>query len=416
MERMVKVNFRGETKEFLAGTKFKDIALEFKDYFNYKILIANVDNELTSLEAVLTKKCNVNFLDRSSSLGNGIYARSLEFILILAVRRLFGKDAEVIIEHSIDKGVYCEIQNASINKTIIRSLEKEMLKIVDEDLIFTKVNVLRKDAIKYFKNEKRFDKVRVLKYISNTFINLYRIDDMYDYFYGDLATSTGAIDSFKLTYIADNGFVLSSPTVHNPECTYEYVHHKQLFNTFLAYARWGTSIDIRNAADLNEMVSMGNYAKAIQLSEAYYNTQLAKIAEEIYENKDNTKIVLIAGPSSSGKTTTAKKLQTYLGAKGIKTHPIGIDDYYVNREDTPKDSNGDYDYECIEAIDLKLFNKNLTKLLNGEKVELPTYNFVTGKREYHEKYLTLKKDEIIIIEGLHALNDKLTSSIDKEFK
>ncbi len=417
MERMVKVNFRGEvTKEFPAGTKFKDIALEFKDYFNYNILIASVDNDITPLEAVLTKKCDIDFYDRSSSVGNGIYARSVEFILILAVRRVLGKVAEVVIEHSIDKGVYCEIRNVTVSRAIIRDIEKEMRNIVSEDLIFTKVNVLRKDAIKYFKNEKRLDKVRVLKYISNTFINLHRVDDMYDYFYGNLANSTGLIDDFKITYIADNGFVLSSPTIYNPECTYEYIHHKKLFNTFLNYTRWGEKIGIENAADLNELVSTGEYSKVIQLSEAYYNSQLVKVADEIAQNKGQIKIVLLAGPSSSGKTTTAKKLQTYLGARGIKTKPIGVDDYYVNREDTPKDKDGNYDFECIEAIDLKLFNKNLTKLLRGERIEMPYFNFVTGEREYHGEYLTLEDDEIIIIEGLHALNDTLTSSIDKEFK
>ena len=417
MERMVRISFRDKVlKEYPAGTKFKEIAKDFQEYFNYKILIAKVDNELTSLESELTKRCEVDFYDRSSIVGNGIYARSLQFILILAVRRLLGKTADVIIENSIDKGVYCEIVNAEVNKNTIKELEKVMHEIVKEDLIFTKVNVLRKDAMKYFKSEKREDKVHVLKYISTTFVNLYRIDDIYDYFYGSLANSTSLIDDFKMTYISDNGFVLSSPTVYMPEYTYDYVHHKKLFDKFLEYAKWGKCIGVENAADLNEYVSKGSYGELIRLSEAYYDSQLTRIADQVYENRENIKIILIAGPSSSGKTTTAKKLQTYLGSKGIKTHPIGIDDYYVNRVDTPRDENGEYDFECIGALDLKLFNKHLTKLLDGGKVELPTFNFVTGEREYHGKTVSLEKDEIIIVEGLHALNDELTSAIEKRYK
>ncbi len=417
MERMVRINFRDKVlKEYPAGTKFKEIAKEFQEYFNYKILIAKVDNELVSLETELTRKCDVDFYDRSSIVGNGIYSRSLQFILILAVRRVLGKTADVVIENSIDKGVYCEIKNAEIDKSTVKELEKTMRAIVKEDLIFTKVNVLRKDAIKYFKSEKREDKVHVLKYISTTFVNLYRVDDIYDYFYGSLANSTSLIDDFKMTYIADNGFVLSSPTVYMPEYTLDYVHHKKMFNKFLEYAKWGQCIGVENAADLNEYVSKGSYGELIRLSEAYYDSQLTRIADQVYENKDNIKIILIAGPSSSGKTTTAKKLQTYLGSKGIKTHPIGIDDYYVNREDTPRDENGEYDFECIQALDLKLFNKHLTKLLEGGKIELPTFNFVTGEREYHGKTMSLEKDEIIIVEGLHALNDELTSSIENRYK
>lgn len=417
MDRMVRVSFHNKVlKEFPAGSTFKEISAYFQQYFNYPILITKVDNELISLDSVLTKKCVVDFYDRSSIVGNGIYNRSLQFILVLAVKRLLGEQAEVVIEHSIDRGIYCEIRNADVNKSVIKELEKTMQEIVDEDLIFTKVNVQRIDAIKYFKNEKRYDKVKVLKYISNTFVNLYRIDDMYDYFYGDLAYSTKLIDSFKLTYIAETGFVVSSPTIYTPESTYNYVHHKALFNEFLNYTKWGRCIEVENAADLNALVSENKYGEIIRLSEAYYDSQLVHIADKIYENKDDIKVILLAGPSSSGKTTTAKKLQTYLGSKGLKTHPLGTDDYYVNRVDNPKFPNGEYNFECIEALDLKLFNKNLNKLLNGEKIDAPHFNFVTGEREYNGETMQIAKNEIIIIEGLHALNDKLTSVIEHKNK
>ncbi|MBQ4633781.1 MAG: nucleoside kinase [Bacilli bacterium] len=417
MERMVRVSFRDKIfKDFPAGTTFKEIASYFQEYFNYKILIAKVDNELLSLESELTKKCDVDFYDRSSQVGNSVYNRSLQFIMILAVRRLFGKEKEVVIEHSIDKGIYCEIRDVKLDKEKIKELDKKMKEIIKQDLIFTKVNVMRKDAVKYFKNEKRIDKVKVLKYISNTFINLYRIDDMYDYFYGELANSTSLIDDYKLDYVSENGFVLSAPTIYNPDSTLNYVHHKRLFNEFLDYTKWGRCIGVENAADLNEIVSESKYGELIRLAEAHYEGQLSRIADQIYENRANIRVILLAGPSSSGKTTTAKKLQTYLGSKGIKTYPIGIDDYYVNRVDTPRDENGEYDFESINAIDLKLFNKHLTKLLKGEKIELPHFNFMTGEREYRGKTASLKENEIIIIEGLHALNDELTSAVAKQNK
>lgn len=417
MERMVRVSFRDKIfKDFPAGTTFKEIASYFQEYFNYKILIAKVDNELLSLESELTKKCDVDFYDRSSQVGNSVYNRSLQFIMILAVRRLFGKEKEVVIEHSIDKGIYCEIRDVKLDKEKIKELDKKMKEIIKQDLIFTKVNVMRKDAVKYFKNEKRIDKVKVLKYISNTFINLYRIDDMYDYFYGELANSTSLIDDYKLDYVSENGFVLSAPTIYNPDSTLNYVHHKRLFNEFLDYTKWGRGIGVENAADLNEIVSESKYGELIRLAEAHYEGQLSRIADQIYENRANIRVILLAGPSSSGKTTTAKKLQTYLGSKGIKTYPIGIDDYYVNRVDTPRDETGEYDFESINAIDLKLFNKHLTKLLKGEKIELPHFNFMTGEREYRGKTASLKENEIIIIEGLHALNDELTSAVAKQNK
>ena len=290
-----------------------------------------------------------------------------------------------------------------------------MFNLVKEDLSFTRVSVARIDAIKYFKKEKQMDKVRVLKYISNSYVTLYRLDDVYDYFFGEMAYSTKDIDDFKLTYINEKGFVLAYPNIYNPECTLDYVHHKLIFDKFLDYTNWGKAIGIETAADLNEVVSRGKYNEIIRLAEAHYESQLAEISEAINEKKDNVKLVLLAGPSSSGKTTTAKKLAVYLQSKGFRTHSISIDDYFYDRKDTPKKENGDYDFESIKAIDMDLFNKQLNKLLEGEKVLLPEYNFVLGKKEY-KKHFQIKEKDIIIIEGLHALNDELTMAIEDKYK
>lgn len=417
MARIIKVNYKDlEMKEFEAGVTLKEISKSFKNHFNYPILVGKVDNNIEELNEVINRSCSVEFFDRSTGLGNGIYGRTLQFMVIVAAKRLYGKETEVIIHHSIDKGFFCEIIGVEIDKASVKDIENEMKKLSKEDLIINKVSVSRFDAIKYFKKNKQIDKVKVLKYISNSYINLYRIDNIYDYFYGELAYSTRDIDDFALTYISGNGFVASYPDTYNPECTLSYKHHEMLFNTFYDYTKWGSEIGINNAADLNEVVSKGEYNRLIHVAETYYNNQLSKIADEIYNNRKRIKIVLIAGPSSSGKTTTSKKLEMHLQSKGIKTHQISIDDYFLDRDKTPKLENGELDLESLNAVDVTLFNKHLTKLLEGERVELPEYNFVLGKREYKGKNLLLGDNDMIIIEGLHGLNEDLTSSIERNKK
>lgn len=417
MTKTIKINYRDiETIEFNSSVTLKEISEKFQNKYNYPILVGMVDNNVTELGETITRSCKVDFFDRSSGLGNGIYGRTTQFMLIVAIKKVLGEDTEVIIDYSIDKGYYCEIQNMDIDKPVLKKIEAKMKELCKQDYIINKVSVSRFDAIKFFKQKKQIDKVKVLKYISNSYINLYRIDDIYDYFYGELAYSTGQIDDFKLTYIKGNGFVLSYPDTYNPECTLDYVHHHMLFEAFKSYHEWGDKIGIKNAADLNEVVSNGKYNDLIRLSETYYNNQLSKIAETIFENKNNIKLVLIAGPSSAGKTTTSKKLETYLESKGITTHQISIDDYFLDRSKTPVLENGELDTESLNAVDVTLFNKHLTKLFEGEKVELPEYNFVLGKREYRGKTLQLKENDVIIIEGLHALNEDLTISIERSHK
>lgn len=417
MDRMVKVTYNGNiTKEFPVGTSLNEIKQSFQKYYNYPILVAKVDNHIDNLSKTIERKCNIDFFDRSSVIGNSVYASSVQFILILAIKRVLGKDVDVKIEHSIDKGIYCQLYNHKLDKVILSNIEKEMKNIVSEDLSFMRVSVDRLEAMKFFKQQKQMDKYNVLKYISNTYVNLYRLDDIYDYFFTELANSTEQIDSFKLTYIKDDGFVLSYPNIYNPECTLDYIHHKLVFDKFLDYTVWGNKIGISNAADLNKLVSIGKYNEVIRLAEANFENQLATVSSMINNNRKNIKVVLLAGPSSSGKTTTSKKLAVYLQTYGFKTHSISIDDYFLERKDTPKLGNGEYDFESLRAIDLDLFNRQLTKLLDGEKVLLPQYNFVLGKKEYKSKWLQIGENDIIVIEGLHALNDELTMAIDRKNK
>ncbi len=417
MQKMVKVDCQnGLIKEYPENTTLLEVSESFKNDFNYPIIVAKVNNIMEELSYTLTRRCEVRFYDRSSVYGHTVYSHGVHFLLIVAVKKVLGNEAEVIIQHSIDKGVYCEIINQEINKEIIKKIEDKMLEIVKQDYNFVKLSVSRKDAMQFFRKKKQFDKVDVFKYISNTYINLYRLDEYYDYFFSEMPYSTKVLDDFKLTYIKDNGFVLSYPSVNNPKTTDDYSHHKMLFDAFLDYTNMGKTVGISNVADLNKIVSLGKYNDIIQLAEANYNSQLANIADIIHKKMGKIKIVLLAGPTSSGKTTTARKLQVYLRTRGFKTHSISIDDYFYNRKDTPKKANGDYDFESIRAVDTDLFNKHLVKLLDGEKVLLPEYNFILGEREYNGRSLQLGESDIVIIEGLHALNPELTLAIDDSSK
>lgn len=418
MQRMIKIECKNIIKEYPENTPLSEVANSFQSGYNFPIMVAKVDNVIEELTYNISKKCNIDFYDRSSTFGHTVYSHGVHFLMIVAMKKVLGNDAEVIIQHSIDKGVYCEILNKEINKEIIKQIESKMYELVEQDYNFIKLSVSRKDAMDFFRKKKQFDKVNVFKYISNTYINLYRLDEYYDYFFSEMPYSTKVLDEFKLTYIKDNGFVLSYPSIHNPKYTEDYSHHKKIFDAFLDYTNMGKTIGISNAADLNGIVSLGKYNDVIQLAEANYNSQLAKTADIIYNKRNKIKIILLAGPSSSGKTTTARKIEVYLKARGFKTHSISTDDYFLNRVDTPKKPNGDYDFESLRAVDTDLFNKHLLKLLAGEKVLMPEYNFVLGEREYKGRTLQLSSDDIVIIEGIHALNPELTMAIanDNKFK
>lgn len=360
MDKLIKLDYKDlECIEVPYGTTLLEVSKSFAHYYQFPILIAKMDNDIVELSEPITRKCKIDFYDRTNEIGNSVYGRGLQFLVVAGVKRLLGNETEVVIEHSIDKGFYCEIIKDDVNENTIRDLYKEMKKLVKEDLIFTRLSVSRLEAINFFKKKKQMDKAKVLKYISNTFVNLYRLDNIYDYYYSYMPNSTQVIDDFKLTYIKDNGFVVSYPDIYNPGSTSDYNHHKMLFDAFLEYTNWGRKIHVENAADLNEVVSLGNYGDLIRVSEAYYDRQLAFLADKIYKNHKKTKVILIAGPSCSGKTTTSKKLEIYLRSRGLKTHQISTDDYFINRKETPVDENGDKNYETIKAIDVELFNQDL---------------------------------------------------------
>lgn len=413
----IKVKYKDVNIEnVIPGTTLYEISKFAERDFTFPIIGARVNNQSVDLNETVLNDCEVEFFDRSSNEGNRIYGRTLEFLVIVAAKEFLSHKTDVHINYSLDNGIYCEITGHKVTEKEIVSFEETMKAIVKAKLPITKSKVTRMDAIKYFEGRKQFDKVKNLNYNSNTTVDLYRLADIYDYFFGPLAYDTSQISRFKINFLGNNSFVISYPSVKSPALVTKYNHHEKIFETYKQYQKWGKIIDINMVADLNEIGSKGEYGDAIRLFETHYENQLSELSEKIYQKHKDIKLVLLSGPSSAGKTTSTKKLALYLRAKGLKPHQISLDDYYVDRKDTPKDENGDYDFASIKATDVSLFNDHLKKLLRGEKVNIPTYDFIQGKKVYNEKFLKLGSDDILLIEGIHTLNDALTKTIDKKNK
>ena len=386
-----------------------------KDY-QYEIVGAKLNQYLTGLNTQLTANGEIEFYDLSSNIGNKIYSRSLEFLVTVATKKQLGQKADILINYSLENGIYCEVINETVTKQTIKQIEEKMREIISKKMPFKESYVRRFDAIDYFKSHNQMDKVENLKYITNKTITLYSLDGIYDYFYGPLVYNTSLLKKFGIIYLNDNSFILTYPNTKHPDKVDEYIHHKLTFETYKDFQNWGRTIDITTAADLNEICTKGKYQDAIRLFETHYEDQLSTIAETIYKNKDKIKIVLLAGPSSSGKTTTAKKLSLYLRVKGIKSHKLSLDNYFIDRDKAERDKFGNLDFSSIKSIDTKLFEENLQSLLSGKDTQLPYYDFVTGKKVFKGDHLKLDENEILVIEGVHTLNEILTKDIPRENK
>lgn len=415
--RNLKVKYKNTyLDEIPEDTTLYEISKKVKSDFKYPIVGARLGAFLVGLNTKLTNNDKVEFYDLSSQVGNRIYSRSLEFLVTVATKKTLGDDTDILINYSLENGIYCEIIGQRITKTTVDKIEKEMHKMVDQKFTFKEMIVDRIDAINYFKKHNQMDKVKSFRYMTNRTVTLYSLDGIYDYFYGPLVCNTGLLDKFGILYLKDNSFILTYPSVTNPDKVDKYVHHKLTFDTYKSFQNWGKTINITTAPDLNQICTIGKYSDVLRLFETHYEDQLSLLAEEIYKKKDQIKIILLAGPSSSGKTTTAKKLSLYLKVKGINSHKISLDDYFVDRDKAPRDEYGQLDFSSIESIDTTLFNNHLTKLLEGHKVLMPTFDFITGKKEFKDKYLKLEENEMLIIEGIHTLNEKLTKNIQRENK
>lgn len=399
-------------KEFYVKRKttLAEITNEFQSNYHHPILIAKVNNTLKELNYEITKPKNIEFLDLTSREGNKIHVNALIFILVVSIKELYGAKYDIRVQHSIDKGLYIET-NFEITEKRLNDIKEKMNKIIAEERPITKLNVDRLEARDYFSKIGDKAKVNILKYTTNTYITLYKLGEYYDYFYTKMPINTKQVPEFDLTYLQNNGLVLRFPTVYINNQIKDYENHPNMFRVFNECHAWGELMHIKNAADLNALVSTGKVEELIRISETKQSNELLQLAEKIYNNKD-LKIVLLAGPSSSGKTTTSKKLCMFLRSFGVNPAVISMDDYFVEREETPLNEEGKPDYECLEAVDLKLFDNQIEKILKGEEVVTPTYNFLTGNKEYNNK-IKLGNSDVLVIEGIHALDKRVLTNISK---
>ncbi len=408
----VKVTYLGKSYMYPKDITLEDISKDFQENYSETIIMAEVNGRPYELNYKVTDDVTVDFFDLTSPTGNRVYESGLIFVLEKACLNMLNSEIEV--KYSIDKGIYLKTYK-KITKEDLDKVSREMKEIVKRNLPIQKNLVNRLEAIEYYKSTKSYDKVNVLKYSVNTNVNLYRLMDIYNYFFSYLPVSTGALKEFKLTYIDQNSFVLRYPNIYYLNKIPVYKHHDKLFNEFKKYDEWSEKLGIENVSSLNNKVTKGNVDDIVLLSENIQNNSLFKIAETIYNNK-KLKLILLAGPSSSGKTTTSKKLELFLKGFGLNPIAISIDNYFVDRDKTPRLPDGSYDFESLNSINVELFNKNLKDLLDGKEVTLPVYNFITGKSELSDESIKLGEKEILIVEGLHALNEELTYSIDRKNK
>ena len=408
----IKVNVNEMEIEVSKGTTLLEISKMF-NADGRKPIIAMVNGSVLELDSVPNNDDNIEFLDLTNPIANRVYVNGLILLLNYAFNELYHGKNVITVKHSVDKSL-CIETSGKITKTDLNNIEKKMHAIVDANLPITKVTVLKTEAIDYFAKTNDLSKMHLLEYMTSTYVHLYKIGNLYDLMTNKLPSETSCLDEFKLTYLSDNEFILQFPTVFQPKIA-EYVHHEKLFEVFKQEKEWGKLIHIENVSDLNSVVSSGHIDHLIRISETIMNNKILDAIKEIKKTGNKVKVVLIAGPSSSGKTTSCSKLAMYLHGFGLTPKMISMDNFFKERVDTPRKENGDYDFECLEAIDLKLFNKTIKDLLDGKTVKMPTFDFYTGEKKFKTE-MTLAPTDILLIEGIHALNPKLLTDVEKENK
>ena len=404
----------GKKEEYVKGIKVKEILNKMSKEEREDAILIKYNNKKVDLETELKKNGTLQIYDINTLEGNRIYERGLLYLFIYVTNNILEKDTKVIVKHSIDKGIFCKIDKKVEDKDVLE-IKKQMKEIVSKNIPFTKMDTTKYEAIEYFKSIKREDKAKTLFYDTSKYVSLYKLDENYNYIVGDLPSSTGVLKYFDLSLIKDKGIVVRFPSIYDNKKVKKYTHHANYFNTHEEYSAWGNNLNINNIGELNDYITSNKPADIIQLSEIMQDYKLLSIAEQIVLNKEDYKIILLSGPSSSGKTTSAMKLSLYLKSLGLNPTHLSLDDYFHERAETPLGEDGKPDFESITAVDIKLFDSQISKLLKGTKVVVPTFNFIDGKKEY-KRTVQLKENDILIIEGLHALNEELLTNIPKKKK
>ncbi len=417
MGEMIKVEVNGVIKEYKAGTTLLEISKEHEREYEHDIILAFVDHRLRELPKTVEKDCCVSFVTTKDDVGHKTYVRGLTLVMLRAMYQEIGKEKieRISVEYSIGNAYYCDlIAEEPLSEELLARVKSRMAKIVAADLPIEKSSIHTDDAMERFFRYGMYDKHKLFKYRRVSKANIYNLDGFEDYYYGFMPASTGILRYFDLK-LYEGGFLMMFPYKAAPTRVTEFLPRPKLFATMKESNEWGKQLEIDTVGALNDEIAAGGANELILVQEALQEKKIAKIAEQIYEAKGK-KFVMIAGPSSSGKTTFSHRLSVQLRTLGLKPHPIAVDNYFIDRDKTPLDENGEPNYECLEAIDTYQFNKDMTDLLEGKTVELPVYNFKAGRREYKGDYKRLGPEDILVIEGIHGLNDKLSYALPKESK
>lgn len=396
------------------GTTLREVKKNvFPENHNH-ILGALVNNQLQDLQYVVMNPLRVNFIDVTTLDGYSIYSRSLIFVLYRAVNQLFpGKTFKA--EYFISNGIFCRIENKEIHITpaIVRQLKDKMQEIIHNDIPITREEIPTEEAVHIFRKKGLKDKAELMATRGKLYTSLYYLDDLPDYFYGTLAPSTGCLPVFDLIPYKD-GMLLVLPERTQPGQILQVIPQDKLYQIFSENKQWGKILEVNDMGQLNKIVEEKFSGPMIKISEALHEKKISQIADKIKARQKKIKVILIAGPSSSGKTTFGKRLAIQLMVNGIKPVNLSLDNYFVNREETPRDEKGEYDYESIDALDIATFSDNVQRLIQGEEIEIPKFSFETGQRYYDGEKIRISKNNVIIVEGIHGLNPKLTHLLPPE--
>lgn len=416
-QKMYRVEIGGKMYEFAEGTTYLEITNQLRDLTALPVLLVSENNRLRELYHKIPGDCRVEFLTITDPAGYKTYQRSLCMMLLKAIHDVAGEDPafETTIHYMVSSGLFCTLRDPKkVTDEFIGAVFSRMQELHKLYLPFKKKNISTDQARRIFRDMGMDDKERLFRFRLSSRANMYELDGYRNYNYGYMAPNTSVLDKFELSRYED-GFVLRFPSMSEPDRIPDFDPVVKLFEVQKRSLEWGDMLGIFSVADLDERIVSGRAKELILTQEAYHEKQIAAIAQEVAAHPKQ-KLVMIAGPSSSGKTTFSHRLSTQLSVYGLNPHPIAVDDYFVDREKTPRDASGDYDYECLEAIDVEQFNEDMTRLLAGEEVSMPTYNFKTGKREYKGNTQKLGSRDILVIEGIHGLNDRLSYSLPPESK
>ncbi|MBC5664646.1 nucleoside kinase [Dorea sp. NSJ-36] len=414
---MYQVKIHDEIRQYEAGTTYLEIAKEYQKEYSHDIVLVTVDGKLQELHKKVNRDCTLNFETTACDSGHKTYKRSMSLLLVKAIYDVAEHENvdKVRIHYSVSKGYYCTIEgNVVLDQQFLDQVEARMHQMVEADLPINKKSVNTDDAIATFARYGMHDKEKLFAYRRVSKVNIYSINEFEDYYYGYMVPSTGYLKYFKL-YLYDDGFVLQMPEQKEPEIVPPFEPQNKLFHVLKESTSWGDMQGIETVGALNDRITKGDVRETVLVQEALQEKKIAEIAATIAARSE-LKFILIAGPSSSGKTTFSHRLSVQLRACGLVPHPIAVDNYFVEREENPVDENGDFDFECLEAVDVELFNRQLGDLLAGKEVVLPRFNFVTGHKEYGPDVKKLGKNDVLVIEGIHCLNPKLTQSLPDENK